>query len=258
MTETKKRKSTDVDLNKLVPFIILLLYLVTAFFWMTHLNQIKIQNQYLNQLIEKLGKSQEAPTPAEIYKVDKPDKTTGNNAPSGAHYNLNIIGASKEKADMDQGAGHVIFVPLEGNTKIRLYEGVDFAVLDKNATDGQGSFQLPNPDPDNDGVTTYSVWARALGKPGGSSTTTTCAYDELNQEWCSVYATVQVRTKGKQSFTDVSKELLYIFVDLDGDGRVERYPIFDDALMDYFWSYDNQGLKLLQLRFYPVSSDVNE
>ena len=43
-----------------------------------------------------------------------PDKTTiGNEAPNGAHYNLNIIGMDKEKtADMTGSNGHVIFVGL--------------------------------------------------------------------------------------------------------------------------------------------------
>src|SRR5439155_583967 len=36
---------------------------------------------------------------------------TGNGAPSGSHYNLNIIGVSHDKnANMDQGSGSVIFV----------------------------------------------------------------------------------------------------------------------------------------------------
>jgi hypothetical protein len=71
-------------------------------------------------------------------------------------------------------------------------------VLDANGTDANGaSFQLPNPDPDNDGITEYSVWARALGKPGGSSTTTTCAYDLAGELWCSVYTMVLVRDKGR-------------------------------------------------------------
>jgi hypothetical protein len=153
--------------------------------------------------------------------------------------------------------GHRIFVPLSGNSKILLHEGTDFQVLDTNGTDGSADFQLPNPDPDNDGITEYSVWARALGKPGGSSTTTTCAYDELGQLWCSVYSMVLVRDKGKSWFDNVSKELLYVYVDLDGDGTVERYPLFDAALQDYFWNYDNNGLKLAQLRFYEVATDVN-
>lgn len=182
---------------------------------------------------------------------------TGNGAPSGPHYNLNIIGVPKNKsADMSNN-GHRIFVPLWGNSKILLYEGEDFQVLDANGTDGSASFKLPNPDPDNDGVTEYSVWARALGKPGGSSTTTTCAYDATGELWCSIYAMVLVRDKGKSWFDNVTKELLYIYVDLDGDGNVERYPLFDKALEGYFWNYDNNGLKLAQLRFYEIPTDVN-
>lgn len=183
---------------------------------------------------------------------------TGNGAPSGPHYNLNIIGVDKDKtADMNDNSGRRIFVPLQGKAKINLSEGEDFQVLDANATQGPAEFQLPNPDPDNDGITVYSVWARPLGKPGGKSTTTTCALDEFDVEWCSTEAMVQVRESGKSSFSDVSKQLLYIYVDLDGNGQLERYPIFDEALQDYFWNYDNNGLRLLQLRFYEVVSDVN-
>jgi hypothetical protein len=182
----------------------------------------------------------------------------GNGAPSGAHYNLNILGVAKNKsADMTGNNGHRIFVALTGKSKIMLAEG-PFAVLDANGTDGQARFQLPAPDPENDGITEYSVFTRALGKPGGSSTMTTCATDPTTgDEYCSIYSTVSVRTKGKSSFSNVSRELLYAYVDLDGDGTVERYPLFDDTLEEYFWDYDNQGLKLLQMRFYPVPTNVN-
>ena len=182
----------------------------------------------------------------------------GNDAPSGAHYNLNIIGVSKDKtADMTGNNGHRIFVPLTGNAKIMLTEG-EFGVLDANGTDGTASFSLPNPDPENDGITTYSVYARAVGKPGGSSTMTTCATDPITgEEVCSLEALVSVRTTGKPTFKNVSKELLYIYADIDGDGITERYPLFDDRLEDYFWNYDNNGLKVLQLRFYEISTNVN-
>ena len=101
----------------------------------------------------------------------------GNDAPTGAHYSLNIIGTNDKTAPAN-ASGHVIFVKIDGNTRINLCQsGVDgacadvdgFQVLDKNGTDGSASFALPNPDPDGDGTTTYSVFARALGKPGGSS-----------------------------------------------------------------------------------------
>jgi hypothetical protein len=182
---------------------------------------------------------------------------TGNGGPSGAHYNLNIIGVANPKTtDLTGNNGGRIFVPLSGSTKIMLSQG-SFQVLDANGTDGSASFQLPNPDPNNTGTTTYSVFARALGKPGGSSTQTTCATDPTTGElWCSVYSSVQVRSTGKSSFTNVSKELLYLYADINGDGTVERYNLFDSALQDYFWQYDNNNLKLLQLRFYQVPTTV--
>lgn len=180
----------------------------------------------------------------------------GNNAPSGPHYNLNLIGVPKGKvASMAGDNGHRIFVPLYGQCKINLTEG-DFQVLDGNCTDeNQSAFALPNPDPENDGYTLYSVWARALGRPGGSSVTNTCATDPISGEvYCSVYQMLMSREKGRSQFTNVSRELLYIYADLNGDGTAERYNLFNDALKDYFWKYDNSGLKLVQLRFYQVSS----
>jgi len=182
--------------------------------------------------------------------------TTGTGAPRGTHYNLNVIGVPKGKT-ADITSGNRIFVPLVGNCKINLAEGI-FSVLDANCTDdNKAQFQLPNPDPTNTGTTTYSVWVRALGKPGGQSATTTCATEVATGEtYCSVYTMVQIRNKGKSSFTDVSKYLLYIYADINDDGVLERYPLFDDALQDYYWNYDNNGLKLLQLRFYPVASTV--
>jgi hypothetical protein len=178
--------------------------------------------------------------------------------PSGSHYSLNLIGMPKGKtADMTGNNGHRIFVNLAGKTRILLGEG-EFQVLDANGTDGSASFQLPDPDPENDGVTAYSVWARALGKPGGKAGMVTAATDPTTGETVySLETTVFLRSSGKSSFADVSKYLLYVYADLDGDGTAERYPLFDEALQDYFWEYDNNGLKLLQMRFYPVASDVN-
>jgi hypothetical protein len=188
----------------------------------------------------------------------EPQKQVSVTMPNGSHYSLNIIGAQKEKdASMIDNSGHVIFVNLSGKTRILLTEG-DFAVLDANGTDGTAKFQLPNPDPTNSGITTYSVWVRALGKPGGKATITTAATDPLTGELIySLESVVSVRDKGKSSFSDVSRELLYIFADLDEDGIAERYPLFDDRLEGYLWEYDNNGLKLLQVRFYPVSSNIN-
>ena len=67
---------------------------------------------------------------------------TGNGAPSGEHYNLNIICVPNgKKADMANTQGHTIFVSCSGTSKINLIEGADFEVLDRNGTDGSASFQ---------------------------------------------------------------------------------------------------------------------
>lgn len=183
----------------------------------------------------------------------------GNGAPNGQHYSLNIIGVPKGKtASMTGNNGSRIFVPLDGTTRIYLAEGSSFAVLDANGTDSNGAkFQLPPADADNDGTTSYSVFARALGTPGGGSSTTTCMTDSATgEEICSVYSMELNRTNGKQTFQNVSKELLYVYAQLDTDPQLERVPLFGDGYENFLWEYDNNGLKLAQLRFYPIETTV--
>lgn len=206
--------------------------------------------------------------------------------------------SNPKTADMDNTNGHVIFVDLAGHTKIGLVEGDDFAVLDKNGTDRDGALlQLPDPglDPyvigdkgDADTISDYSVFVRPLGKPGGWATITTCA-DLVDSTFAGLlpgkflrtlnragyfggYASVEqvgseitMRTKGKSTFTNVTAELLTIVfkveVEMADKSIVELYvrvPIFDDIIDGEYWDYDNNGLKLLQVRFYPVGTDVSD
>ena len=200
---------------------------------------------------------------------------TGSGAPSGAHYNLNIIGVPKGKtADMTGNNGRRIFVPENGKTKILLTEG-DFQVLDANGTDANGAkFQLPNPDVDGDGITSYSVYVRALGKPNGSAKMQSC-YTDATGTWCAVSLEGGVeqidisRSTGKSSFENVTKDLLYVdycasFVDANLDGiltadectNIDQVPLFGATADEYFWEYDNSGLKLAQFRFYEVPTNT--
>jgi hypothetical protein len=195
-----------------------------------------------------------APTESTGESNQASQTTTGNGGPSGSHYDLNLIGVSQGKtASMTGSNTHVIFVPLDGSCQINLVEG-SFGVLDGNCTDGTAEFELPNPDPTNSGTTTYSVYARALGTPGGSSTTQTCATDPTTgQVYCSTQEMVLIRAKNSK-FTNVSQQLLYIYTTING--KSVRIPLFDSTLQNYFWQYDNNGLKNAQLRFYPVSTTV--
>lgn len=190
---------------------------------------------------------------------------TGNGAPNGPHYNLNIIGVPKVKTALmkDSGLtgqyGHAIFVKEDGLSKIMLSQGLTFQVLDKNGTDGDGAaFQLPAPDPDGDGTTQYSVFARALGKRTGSATVTTCGViDPATGEYeCSIIGLSLNANDRPSKFTNVSKYLLYIYADVDDDTTVDRVALFGDGYESFFWEYDNNGLKLAQLRFYQCSTTV--
>src|SRR3989441_6472565 len=190
---------------------------------------------------------------------------SGNGAPSGSHYNLNIIGVSHDKnPNMDASKGNVIFVDLgtrsgdAATTKILLSQAADgvFEVLDKNGTDGEASFALPVPG-------TYTVWARALGTPGGQSKTATCAtfIDPTTGAatiLCSTDNEVFVRGTGKSNFRNVTTALTTISL-VPGSAAelacgTPTVSLFATCLQDFLWQYDNNGLRLLQIRFYPNPS----
>jgi hypothetical protein len=249
----------------------------------------------------------------------------GNGAPSGPHYDLNIIGVESAKNPPMTGSDrHTIFVPLfstktngqvstcaannPGGTlsgsctgivdnPIWLIPGVDFQVCDGNgfdpAYDCSGNlldttskigavFSLPcntnlttedinfgcNPDFP---AASYTVWARALGKPGGSAEVTTCAtVNDLGggvsgsgDLFCSLENVTQplMRKNGQPVFQNVTDELtsmLVLFCDTGflADGTCAdpikrvRISLFASGTEDWFWNYDNNGLRLAQLRFY--------
>lgn len=191
---------------------------------------------------------------------------TGNGAPNGPHFNLNIHGVAKGQGFSGNNRND-IFVPLQGKCQIDLVQATtyDFQVLQPDCVNNPpASFELPAPcsiDPTTglcgSTTTVYSVWARALGKPGGSSNTTTCATDPTDGSLvCSMQAFVSVQTRksGKSSFSDVSGDLLFLTTCVNG--KTVSTPLFSQNYANYFWQYDNEGLRLLQLRFYQVPSNV--
>jgi len=202
-----------------------------------------------------------AATPAATAVAAAQLSTTGNGAPSGTHFDLNIIGVSHGKnANANLASGNVIFVGLGTRdvavtTKILLSQSAPgvFEVLDKDGTDGEASFSLPAPG-------SYTVWARALGTPGGKAKITTCATNLSLSDVgviCSTQNEVFVRGTGKSSFRNVTPALTTITLDPVADAAAvtacggTTVTLFDPCLQGFFWQYDNNGLKLLQIRFYP-------
>ncbi len=156
----------------------------------------------------------------------------------------------------------------------------DWGVIDANATDGDGAL-LGVPDPcagndSTDGCTPrYAIFARAVAG-NGSATITTCAdedyaYDGVKDTWCGDNG-ITLQTNHKRKAQDVSDNLLYMTITVDDttdpelaacidsgrdatDGEPDTYDVylFDRCFQDYFWNYDNNGLKNLELRFYWTS-----
>ena len=223
----------------------------------------------------------------------------GNDMANGAHYNLNIIGFAKCKMISDSGSypdcfngnagdiqtnGHTIFVPLKTQwmtdpcltdggsgyadptdvqvaellkgVRILVADGEDMQVVDRDATDGLAKFIIP------DG--SYTVYARALGKPGGClDMDTIICFDEVETS-PGVFEMVQVpcspnltndqytvvghidvdRTTGKPKWENVTTELL---------PAITGIGVGEPSYLDFFWQIFNNNLRLLQLRFYPVT-----
>ena len=197
---------------------------------------------------------------------------------NGPHYNLNIIGVENPKtAPMTGSDRHTIFVGLgkksSVTSNIYLAPG-PFDVCDGNAFDAahsctgdvianQGAvFQLPCDSavptalgcPGGTFSADYQIWGRALGKPGGSVSIKTCGTDDTGALVCSTGSALFTRGKGKSGFFDVTTSLTTINACFDVAGVVtcETVSLFDPVLHDFFWQYANSGLRLLQLRFYPL------
>lgn len=179
----------------------------------------------------------------------------GASSTGGGCYNLQIIALKSKSADMTGTNGHSMFVVLGGKTKILLQEG-PFQVLDRNGTDGSATFSLPNPDPTNSGSSAYSVFARVVGKPGSGLDLSTCGTDSAGELFCSQETLSMSRLAGKSKFQNVTQQLLYVYADIDGDEVIDRVPLFDSRLQDYFWDLDASGRLHAQLRFCPVSTTV--
>jgi hypothetical protein len=165
-------------------------------------------------------------------------------------------------------------------------------VLDRNGTDGSASFRLPPADtgvitdqpgvndectvynadgtvdedgiPDTgdyyvcgSGISVYSVFARALGNPRGTAAMMLCFLNDIGEDVCSTTNQLTLDASGRPAkFANVTANLLYLYnVTIDGV-FYKRIPLFSDVLQDYFWSYYNNGLKLLQLRFYHCDTVV--
>jgi hypothetical protein len=192
---------------------------------------------------------------------------------SGAHYTLNIIGVSHDKtATLEDSNRHTIFVPLQSGgdvpraVKIFYVAGDHFEVLDGNATDGEATIMVPS---DPLGDLSYDVYAWGLGKPNGNNAVVNaeCVFDNETLGSCTdtllMSSFTVTRPKGQPKrvdITNVFRATGCIDVNLSGvcdtgDLGFKNVWVFNiPNLETYFWDYDNNGLKLMQVRFYETTS----
>jgi hypothetical protein len=186
--------------------------------------------------------------------------------PGSKEYKFNLIGVARDKTPTMTGDhGKRMFVKLWGKSTINLQEG-PFDVIDANATDNNGGlFQLPDPDPDDNGVTSYGVWVRTVGTPHRSAKFTSCVEGDPDGatgaapsgEYCSLETVTVERSTKKPRVYNVSQELLTICADTDGDQVCDkRIFLFDDDALDYLWYYDNNGLRNAQVWFFGIPQDI--
>ena len=203
--------------------------------------------------------------------------------------NIICVPMDKEVPSMTDSNRHTIFVPCnedgEVDRNVKIYYEINtddpnnFRVIDGNATDEDeaATIQVPYEYCDLTQVNgcyemlNFEVYARALGKPGdgiGAIVTASCEYDGetalVDDEDCT--DTLDLggfevsRPKGKvgkaQDITGIFRASGCVDKDesLDcnsGDIRFQNIWIFNLPFLEsYFWDYDNNGLKLLQVRFY--------
>ena len=203
------------------------------------------------------------------------DPSDNNGMPSGPHYNLNIIGVPVDKVvpTMTGSNRHTIFVPLGSDgevsrkVKISYVPGVEFRVIDGNACDdNQAIIEVPS---SLCGTLSFDVYARALGTPNGKAHVDAMVIFEDNTEGVLLDDSFDVERKKGQpkaiSITDVF--LASGWIDMGGDGGVyvpgtdvkfNNVWVFNvPTLEEYYWDYDNNQLKLLQIRFYGPTESGN-
>ncbi len=207
-----------------------------------------------------------------------------NQCPGEKEYQVNIIGVPKAKnPDMTNNNGHRIFVWLNGVSKVYMTGDTDpsadglqcgnnFYVADANGTDGEAKLVVPCT-PVNAGSTDpgvcYDVWATPLGTPGGKAEVdVVCTFDDtvvadLVEGSCEdvplgSFDFDLVRNGGKPVQKDITNYMRASgCFDANESGTCDpgeksfsNIWIFNlEALIEYFWEYDNQGLRVSMIRF---------
>jgi hypothetical protein len=162
---------------------------------------------------------------------------TGNGAPSGAHYNLNIIGVPNAKnANFDGGNGARIFVLRTGPTQFYVHGGDSYAILDHDGTDRTVGTSISDPgiilpyDASLSPTWRVDIWVRLVGPKGSAVNWSSYYTDDAGVTWV-LYNTFTLDKSSK--FTLRTNDLL------------------KDGYQDMLWQLDPvTKFRICQMRIY--------
>jgi hypothetical protein len=111
--------------------------------------------------------------------------SAGSGAPSGAHYNLNIIGVPHDMNDnFNGGSGARIFVDRTSSTNFYVHGGTTYEVRDHDGTDGWVGWSRTDPgiifpyDATKTPTWRVEIYVRMVGPKGSGATWTSKYFDE--------------------------------------------------------------------------------
>jgi hypothetical protein len=165
----------------------------------------------------------------------------GNLAPSGQHYNLNIIGVPNEMNDnFNGGQGSRIFVSRTGTTSFYVHGGTSYQILDRDGTDGSVGSSRTAPGiifPYDAGATPtwrVQIYVRLLGPKDSSVKWKSYYYD--GTEYI-LFSDFTINRERPSKFSLKTGQLL-------ADG-------YEDILWEM---YDKTNFRILQMRIYLIDA----
>ncbi|MBK5291870.1 MAG: hypothetical protein JJE04_09375 [Acidobacteriia bacterium] len=206
----------------------------------------------------------------------------GNPCPGEKEYQLNIIGVAKGKTpEMTGNNGHRIFVNLTGKSVINMTGDTDsvtaglqcgdnFLVTDANATGTSNPATLLVPCTNVNATSTdpgvcFDVYATALGTAGNVNVDVVCTFDgtvagtDIDAGTCETgNIDFSLSKNGKPvqvPITDYMRASGCFDANSNltcdaGEKTFNNIWIFNlEALVSYYWDYDNAGQRVSQIRF---------
>jgi hypothetical protein len=148
--------------------------------------------------------------------------------------------------------------------KLVFTPAADFAIVDRDGTDGYAEVEIPtvadsNGDDPDDRVLAVDVYLRILGKPNQCMRINGYADDATQSLWFWSGRVDLKRKAGQSTFVKVNELFNFWWCAVDDNGNCMagtevELSVFDSSFANYFWDVQNNGVRNVQVRLYPITS----